>query len=164
MATIDTNGHHGSFSGVVSGTGELTKTGAGVLTLTGTNSYSGGTAITAGTLQIGDGGTTGSIVGDVANDGVLAFNRSNSLTFHGVVSGTGSLSQMGSGTTVLTGTNSYSGGTAITAGTLSVGADNNLCSGRRGGDWCRYTAIECCLQFGARHNAVGCGQHHRQCT
>ncbi|WP_374788865.1 autotransporter-associated beta strand repeat-containing protein, partial [Brucella oryzae] len=126
MATIDTNGHHGSFSGVVSGTGELTKTGAGVLTLTGTNSYSGGTAITAGTLQIGNGGTTGSIVGDVANDGVLAFNRSNSLTFHGVVSGTGSLSQMGSGTTVLTGTNSYSGGTAITAGTLSVGADNNL--------------------------------------
>ncbi|NKC22637.1 hypothetical protein HED50_12695 [Ochrobactrum oryzae] len=72
--------------------------------------------------------------------------------------------QAGSGTTVLTGTNSYSGGTAITAGTLSVGADNNLCSGRRGGDRCRHIAIERCLQFGSRHNAVGCGQHHRQCA
>ncbi|PQA71538.1 autotransporter-associated beta strand repeat-containing protein, partial [Brucella oryzae] len=122
------NAHDNTLSGIVAGTGTLTKTGAGVLTLAGNNTYVGGTAITAGTLQIGNGGTTGRIMGDAAIDAgaALAFNRSNSLTFGGVVSGAGRVVQAGSGTTVLTGTNSYSGGTAITAGTLSVGADNNL--------------------------------------
>ncbi|NKC22640.1 hypothetical protein HED50_12710 [Ochrobactrum oryzae] len=114
------------------GTQGLNKTDFGTLVLTGANSYTGGTKVSEGTLQIGDGGTTGSIVGDVVLDqtahdvGTFAFNRSNSLTFGDVVSGAGRVVQAGSGTTVLTGTNSYSGGTAITAGTLSVGADNNL--------------------------------------
>src|SRR5690606_995544 len=83
--------------------------------------YTGGTAITAGTLQLGNGGTTGSILGDVANAGMLAFNRSDAYVFSGVVSGAGALSQIGTGTTILTGENTYAGGTMIAAGTLRLG-------------------------------------------
>ena len=57
--------------------------------------------VAAGTLQIGNGGTTGSIVGNVVNDGVLAFNRSNTLTLAVNISGSGSVQQVGSGITIL---------------------------------------------------------------
>ncbi|WP_041782266.1 autotransporter domain-containing protein [Ancylobacter novellus] len=107
-------------SGVISGAGALTKTGAGTLTLTGTNSYTGGTTINSGTLQIGDGGTSGSIVGDVVNNGVLAFNLSNTLAFAGVISGSGALQQNGTGITILTGASTYSGATSVNAGTLNI--------------------------------------------
>ncbi|WP_332119523.1 autotransporter domain-containing protein [Azorhizobium caulinodans] len=110
-----------TYSGAVSGTGALTKAGAGTLILTGTNTYTGTTTIASGTLQIGNGGTTGSILGDIANSAVLAFNRSDALTYAGVISGTGSLTQAGTGTLTLTGTNSYTGGTTISAGTLQIG-------------------------------------------
>ncbi|RDJ27830.1 hypothetical protein DWF00_13000, partial [Bosea caraganae] len=110
-----------SFSDIVSGTGSLVQMGPGRLTLTGANTYAGGTTIAAGTLQLGDGGTSGSIVGDVTNNGTLAFNRSDAATFAGVVSGSGALKQLGSGTTILTGANSYTGGTVIAAGTLQLG-------------------------------------------
>ena len=58
--------------------------GAGTVTLAADSSYTGGTTIAAGTLRLGDGGTTGSIVGDVANAGTLVFDRSNALVFDGV--------------------------------------------------------------------------------
>src|SRR5258706_15945272 len=61
-------------SGGISGSGSLAATGTSTLTLTGTNTYTGGTSIAAATLQIGNGGTTGSIVGNVTNNGTLAFN------------------------------------------------------------------------------------------
>ena len=94
----------------------------GTLTLTATNAYSGGTTITAGTLQIGNGGTTGSITGNVADNGALAFDRSDSVTFSGVVSGAGSLADEGTGALTLTGANTYTGGTTIAAGaTLQIG-------------------------------------------
>ena len=70
-----------SYAGLISGAGALTKSGAGTLTLTGSNSYAGGTTISAGTLQIGNGGTSGSITGNVANSGTLAFDRSDSVSF-----------------------------------------------------------------------------------
>ncbi|MBK5297394.1 MAG: autotransporter-associated beta strand repeat-containing protein, partial [Vicinamibacteria bacterium] len=110
-----------TFSGTISGTGALRQLGSGTTTLTGSNTYSGGTTISAGTLQLGNGGTTGSIVGDVVDNGVLAFNRSDDLTFGGTISGTGALQQSGRGTLVLTGTSSYTGGTTISAGTLLIG-------------------------------------------
>jgi autotransporter-associated beta strand protein len=110
-----------TYSGVISGTGSLEQAGAGTLTLTGANTYSGGTTISAGTLSIGDAGTTGSVAGDVTNNSAIKFNRSNSITYSGVISGTGTLEQAGAGTLTLTGANTYSGGTTISAGTLSIG-------------------------------------------
>jgi autotransporter-associated beta strand protein len=110
-----------TFAGVISGTGSVQQIGSGTTILTGTNSYSGGTTIAAGTLQLGVGGTTGSITGNAVDDGILAFNRSDVFTFGGVISGTGSVRQIGNGTTVLTGANSYTGGTTIAAGTLQLG-------------------------------------------
>ncbi len=107
--------------GPISGPGTLTKQGAATLTLTGNNSYTGGTTIDAGTLQIGNGGTSGNIVGDVTDNGVLAFNRSAALSFSGAISGAGSLEQRGGGTLTLTGNSAaFSGSTSVLAGTLVV--------------------------------------------
>ncbi|HEY4254260.1 MAG TPA: autotransporter outer membrane beta-barrel domain-containing protein [Roseomonas sp.] len=119
--TIDTNGFATAIAQGITGAGGLTVTGAGSLTLTGANTYAGGTTISNGTLRLGDGGTTGSITGNVANNGTLAFNRSDIVTFAGVVSGTGAVRQDGSGTTILTAANTYAGGTTISAGTLQIG-------------------------------------------
>ncbi|BDV36763.1 hypothetical protein DSM21852_00160 [Methylocystis bryophila] len=130
-ATLTTGGDGTSsiFSGAISGAGGLVKTGAGTFTLTGANSYTGGTTISSGTLQIGDGGTTGSIAGNVTNNGTLAFYRSDSVTFGGVISGAGALSQFGSGTLILTAANSYTGGTTITSGVLQAAANGSIGSG-----------------------------------
>ncbi|RYJ01798.1 MAG: autotransporter protein, partial [Actinomycetales bacterium] len=104
----------------IGGTGTLTQAGAGTTVLTGDNSY-GATAITAGTLQVGNGGTSGTLgTGDVTNNAALVFNRSDSVTVANAIGGSGSLTQAGAGTTVLTGNNSY-GATSIDAGTLQVG-------------------------------------------
>ncbi|HEV2502817.1 MAG TPA: autotransporter outer membrane beta-barrel domain-containing protein [Mesorhizobium sp.] len=119
--TVDTQGFQSTISQAITGAGALTKTGPGTLTLTGASSYAGGTTISAGTLQLGDGGTSGSITGNVANNGILAFNRSDVAAFAGVISGTGAVQQNGTGTTVLTAANSYTGGTTINAGTLQLG-------------------------------------------
>ena len=124
--TIDANSFQTTIAQVITGAGGLTVTdssgaGTGTVILTGASNYAGGTTISAGTLQLGNGGVTGSIVGNVADNGALAFDRSDVATFAGVVSGTGSLSQIGSGTTILTAENSYAGGTTITAGTLQLG-------------------------------------------
>jgi outer membrane autotransporter protein len=121
-----------TFSGVIGGSGTVDQIGTGTTVLTSANTYAGGTTITSGTLQLGDGGTTGSIVGDVIDNGTLAFNRSDTVTFSGVVSGSGSVSQMGAGTTILMGDSTYAGGTSITAGTVQLG--NGGTSGSITGD------------------------------
>jgi fibronectin-binding autotransporter adhesin len=118
---LDTVANDVALSGVISGTGQLFKSGSGKLTLTGNSTYSGGTAISAGTLQIGSAGTTGSLGGgSVANSGSLILNRSDALTVSNAISGTGSLTQSGSGTTTLSGSNSYTGTTTVNAGVLNV--------------------------------------------
>jgi outer membrane autotransporter protein len=119
--TIDTQGFTSTLSQGVTGAGALTKAGSGTLVLAGDNTYQGGTTIAAGTLQLGNGGTSGSLVGDVANNGTLAFNRADTYTYGGQVSGAGAVNQAGTGTTVLTGDHTYTGGTTISAGTLQLG-------------------------------------------
>ncbi len=100
----------------------LTKVGAGTLIVTSTNNYSGGTTINQGTLQIGNSGYSGTLgSGDVVNDATLLFDRSATLIVSSSISGTGALTQAGTGTLILTGTNDYSGLTTISEGTLRVG-------------------------------------------
>ncbi|MER8632390.1 autotransporter outer membrane beta-barrel domain-containing protein [Mesorhizobium opportunistum] len=96
------------------------KTGSGTWALTADNTATTNWDIQQGTLQLGNDGTSGSIIGDVANAGTLAFDRSDALTYGGTISGTGSVSQIGSGTTILTGVNTYTGGTTVNAGKLVV--------------------------------------------
>ncbi len=98
----------------------MTKTGSGTQTLTGTNTYTGGTTINFGTLSIGAGGATGSVVGNIANNAALVFNRSNDITYSGVLSGGGSVDKQGAGTLTLSGTSTLTGTTTVSAGTLSL--------------------------------------------
>ena len=119
--TFDTNGFTTTISQVMLGTGGLTKAGAGTLLLANDNTYTGGTTVSLGTLQLGNGGTTGSILGDVSDNGTLAFNRSDVVTFPGLISGTGNVTQIGPGTTILTADSTYAGGTTISLGTLQLG-------------------------------------------
>jgi fibronectin-binding autotransporter adhesin len=118
-----------TFSGAISGAGSLTKAGTATLIFAGANSYSAGTTISAGTLQIGNGSTTGIIAGNVLDNAALTFNRSDSVAFAGNISGNGSLNQNGSGTLTLSGTNIYSGGTTISTGKLTIANLSSLASG-----------------------------------
>ncbi len=134
--TLALNGTGGAttFAGTIgngAGTGALalSKTGASTQILTGTNTYTGLTAISAGTLQLGAGGTTGSLAstGSIVNNANLTINRSNAVV-QGVdfssaaITGTGSFTQAGTGTTTLTAANTYGGLTTISGGTLQLGA------------------------------------------
>ena len=110
-----------TFAGTIGGTGGLAQIGPGTLILTADNTFTGTTNIAAGsTLQLGNGGTTGTVAGNVVDNRLLSFNRSNTLDIAGIISGTGSVQQNGAGTTVLSGTNTYTGGTVVNAGTLTV--------------------------------------------
>jgi fibronectin-binding autotransporter adhesin len=114
----------GTFSGSIndgSTPGSLTASG-GTLILTGTNNYSGNTTVTAGTLQVGNGTTSGTLgTGPIViSGGALAFDRSDTVTLASAITGTGALQQIGSGKLLLTGANAY-GATNIAAGTLQVG-------------------------------------------
>ena len=123
--TIGSDNSNSTISGTISGLGGLTKLGTGTLTLTGKNFFSGVTTISGGTLQVGNGGATGNIGGDIVDNAALVFDLSGFVTVPGAISGKGTLAQIGSGTTILTGTDTYSGGTTITSGTLQIGNGNN---------------------------------------
>ena len=92
-----------TFAGTISGSGAVNQVGGGTTILTADNTYTGATTIAAGTLQLGNGGTSGAVVGDIVDNAALVFNRSDTATIPGDISGTGSVSQIGAGTTVLTG-------------------------------------------------------------
>lgn len=121
--TIQVNATTDTLSGNITGPGHLTVTGStlGTLILTGTNSYSGGTTINGPTLQ----GTTNSLQGNIVDNGALVFDQSFNGTYAGNISGTGSVSKNGTGLVIFTGTNSYTGGTFVNAGTLQ-GNTNSL--------------------------------------
>jgi len=109
---------NGNFAGTIDGPLALRVFGG--LTLSGANTYTGGTTIVSGTLTLGNGGASGSVAGDIADNGTLEFHLGSTTIEGGVISGSGSLVQDGPGTTVLTRTNSYSGGTFIGGGTLEL--------------------------------------------
>ena len=114
------NGGGTAFGGTIAGAGGVTVA-SGTQVLTGSNTYTGGTTIAAGgTLQLGNGGTSGSVAGNIANSGALVFNQSGNVTVASILSGSGSLTQAGSGQLTLTGTSTLSGPTTVAAGTLAV--------------------------------------------
>lgn len=110
-----------TLGGAVSGTGVgIVKSGTGTLLLTANNTYTGNTSISAGTLQVGAGGTTGAVAGPIASSGVLRFNRSDSVALSSVISGTGEVQFTGAGDTTLSAANTYSGATTLSSGTLII--------------------------------------------
>src|SRR5690606_311362 len=131
-------GYIAMIDAALAGSAQLIKTDAGTLALTGTNTYSGGTAINGGTLQIAsdanlgdaagglafDGGTlhttadiTSTRAVDLVGTGTFLTDGNTTLTLGGVVTGVGSLTKDGSGTLVLPADADHAGGTTITAGT-----------------------------------------------
>ncbi len=114
-------GYAATIKSVLTGSSGLVKTDLGTLVLGGANTYTGGTTIDGGVLQIGSGGTSGSIIGDVTDNGTLAFNRSDLVEFAGVIQGSGALRKAGAGTLILTGDHTYTGGTTVIDGILQIG-------------------------------------------
>ena len=105
-----------------SGTMSLTMGGAGTLILTNTNnSYSGGTTINAGTLQLGDGvSNNGAVIGNITDKGTLAFANPFAQTYASVISGTGAVTLTGAGGLTFTGANNYTGATSVSGENLTV--------------------------------------------
>ena len=121
--TLDTSGPSATFAGIISGPGGLVRAGsANTIILTGDNDYAGGTTIESGVLQIGNGGTTGSIIGDVANDGGLIFSRSDAYLVANNISGAGSVTIQGGGIATLTGSNTHTGETRVFGLVVPVGS------------------------------------------
>ena len=139
--TIDTNGSNAILSGNIINPGSLTKIGAGTLTLTGANSYSGGTNLNGGILAVNsdvnlgagplsfDGGTLQALAagGGITSlkavnlfpgGGTFLADAGTASTLGGSITGVGSWTKTGPGTLALSGTNTYSGGTTIAGGTL----------------------------------------------
>jgi len=153
--TVGTDGTDTTFTGRVNdGTSalELTKTGNGMLTLTGNNTYSGGTNFNGGILAVNsnsnlgigalsfDGGTlealaAGGGIGSTkvvtlnAGGGTFLADTGTTSTLGGSIGGVGSLTKIGAGILVLTGVNTYGGGTNFNGGILAVDSDSNLGAG-----------------------------------
>ncbi|RYF40193.1 MAG: transporter, partial [Comamonadaceae bacterium] len=106
--------------------------GSGTTVFTGNNTTTGLVSINAGTLQVGNGGTTGNLgTGSISNNGALVLRRSDAITVANTIYGSGSLTNAG-GSVTLTANNSYAGTTTINAGgTLQVG--NGGTTGSLGG-------------------------------
>ena len=152
-AIIDTNGNNVAFASTLSGSGSLTKTGAGILALTTSNAYNGMTSIVGGTLNLAQpfavqnstvnvsssgalsfaGGNTNPVLGGLAGEGNIALatviaqpvtlnvgNNGQNTTYGGILSGAGGLLKQGAGVLTLTASQSYSGPTIISGGTLRI--------------------------------------------
>jgi fibronectin-binding autotransporter adhesin len=109
-------------SGGIAG-GSLTKMGNGTLIVATNNTYTGATDIQAGTLQVGDGGTTGSLGTGPVNIGTtLAYNRSDAVTVNSALGGSGGVTQNGTGTLTLAVGNNFAGNLVTNAGTVRLNA------------------------------------------
>ncbi len=139
MSSINTD-----ISGTISGAGSLTKTGGGILTLSGTNTFSGGlVSVNLGTLSINSDAALGNIANDITlannttfqttgattmgagravtlSSGTATINTGSATSIAGGISGSGGLIKTGVSTLTLSGANTYTGSTTVSAGTLSL--------------------------------------------
>lgn len=118
-------------AGALAGSMSLTKSGTGRFTVanTGANTFSGGTTISAGSLQIGDGlSVNGNLPGNIVNNATLIFANPNSQTWTAVFAGGGTLVKQAAGTLTVSSTNTGYGGNVLIADsaiTLTTGAALN---------------------------------------
>ena len=112
------------------GAGNLTKLGAGQLWLTGANNYSGTTLISAGAIQVGNNSAGANIgTGTITDNASLFFSNTDTITVNAVITGSGLVRTLSTGTLILGGTNNYSGGTQFTGGTIKAAGLANLGTG-----------------------------------
>ena len=152
-STVGSNNY--TIASLISGTGSLTKSGANTVTLTGANTYSGGTTVSAGILAVGNGNAAGDALGagnvtiasgatvflrpangqifsnNIADNATLPSNGlqsdgPNNFTLSGILSGAGVFAQSGTGTVTLSGANTFTGAFNLTAGAISLGSANAL--------------------------------------
>jgi len=107
----------------------FTKSGYGTLSLTGTNTYSGTTTVSEGTLALRDGGSINNssdifLTGTAFDHGDLLINKSEQFTLGNSISGIGEVVKDGTGTTVFAGNNTFSGGLTVKDGTAQAGVAN----------------------------------------
>lgn len=107
---------------LIRGTGAVEKLGSATLTFTNENTYAGLTTVKGGTLQVGAGGTAGSVFGDVAVESgtSLVFNNSGSKSYNGGITGAGSVTKRGAGVIQLGGTSDYAGLTVVETGRVEL--------------------------------------------
>jgi autotransporter-associated beta strand protein len=138
----------GTVSAPLGGAAALTKSGPGIVMLSGTSSYSGGTTINGGTLVINSSANLGTLAGGLSiNAGTLEIatgfttmraillgdsastfqiDAGQTYTVTSAIGGAGTLNKTGTGTMVLSGANTYSGGTVVSTGTLQLGGAERL--------------------------------------
>lgn len=114
-----------SFSGQLSGDGNLIKTGTGTFTLTGFNNFVGGITVNDGRLQVGNNLTTGTLGLDAATvlfeaNGTLNFRRSNLYSVNNAITGAGTIVKSGGGTLILSNVAGFTGSTLVEAGLLTI--------------------------------------------
>lgn len=107
----------------ISGSGKVIKENTNTVEYTGDGTYTGTTFVYDGIFSIGNGGTAGSLTGDINNKASVKFNHSDSLTYSGIISGIGTLAKDGSGALTMTADNTYTGATTINAGSVIVEND-----------------------------------------
>ena len=145
----------GTVGAILAGTNiALNKTTSGTAILTASDTYTGATTISAGTLQLGTGGSTGSLSTStnitVGSGGTFDVNRSGSVSFTSKISGAGTLAKDGTGTLTLSG-NSFSGNLFVNNGTLTYSGTSVLPVGN-------YTVTGGTLSLGARSQSIGAFQ------
>ncbi len=112
-----------TYSGNMSGSGNVEIRGKGPVLFSGVNSYTGGTVIDKDSALYG---TTTSLQGSIKTDGLLEFLQSTSGTFGGVISGTGGVEVAGGGQVTFSGLNTYSGGTYVTKNGALTGTTDTV--------------------------------------
>ena len=142
--TIDVSDRRYTFTGAgrITGAGLLEKTGTGTAVMAIDNDFTGGTTVSAGTLQLGNGGAAGSLAGAiaVASGATLAFDRTGSVMMTGMVSGSGAIVKAGAGRVVLSAPIAFAGPVSVSAGTLVLGSGSTGVGGVTVADGATFAA------------------------